>query len=549
MKAKLIQLGLVALILAALTGCGVIPYTKDANKEMAQPGQVEYSQASFMLRDARFVKTAKAHLDCSPKKHKDVLVLLALSGGGSRSALFSALSMYEMQDLRLNDSNLLSEVDLISAVSGGALPAAYYAISEDPPGSDVRNECLHAYSGRKWDKNTVIELMTKDYRDRGLANWISPGNFLLYWFTTYNRSDIMAETLDNNLFTTVPSDKSIQFGNLNPARPNLVINATLANKDPTGGYAFGQPFTFTDEDFGRIGSSLDDYKLSRAVMASAAFPGAFNFMTLRNYRTSNGEKRYVHVFDGGNSDNLGLTSIKREIWLLYHDGNLAQYRKIVVILVDAYTASIGVDTNETDPRHWYDYVVDTNIITATDSLLARNRAEQLNEFETKYIFPYGRTEWEETSDPNIRQRRKQQASIACQRFFSWEGSEDAQKSCENTDWDDLNNKVGKRLTFKHVGFQDVTDPDLRAQLNSIATDFTLSDNIDPQTGLTAAQAIECAVPTLVGSGTLSTCGGKYRMSPEVSKRWETLLNEIQGAPAIPCPGNHLFTAQTTCPSE
>ncbi len=549
MKAKLIQLGLVALILAALTGCGVIPYERDLNKEMTQPEQSSHSQASFMLRGDHLVKTANAPVDCSPKKQRDVLVLLALSGGGSRSSLFSALSMYEMQSMKLNDSNLLSEVDLISAVSGGALPAAYYAISDDQPGSDLPRECPRTYSGRKWDKRTVIELMTKDYRDRGLANWIWPSNFLLYWFTTYNRSDIMAETLDSNLFTTLPSGRSIRFGDLNPARPNLVINATLASKDSSGEYSFGQPFTFTDEDFGRIGSSLSDYKLSRAVMASAAFPGAFNFMTLRNYRTPKGTKKYVHVFDGGNSDNLGLTSIKREIWLLYRSGELVQYRKIVVILVDAYTSSIGVDTNVTDPRHWYDYVVDTNIVTATDSLLARNRAEQLNEFETRYIFPYGRTEWEETSDPNMRQRRKQQASIACQRFFSWEGSDEAQKSCENTDWDDINGNVAKRLIFAHVGFQDVTDPDMRAQLNSIATDFTLSDNTDPKTGLTAAKAIECAVPTLVGSGTIATCGGKYRMSPEVAKRWKALLDEIQGAPAIPCPGSPLLTAQTTCPHE
>jgi hypothetical protein len=267
MKTKLIQIAVVA-ILVTLAGCGLIPYKESTNTAL-RAGQAQASpqpappppapqtmprqpQASFALRDARYVQTAGGETDCSPKKHKDVLVMLALSGGGSRASLLAALSMYEMQGISLGDSNLLSEVDLISSVSGGSLPAAYYAISEDPPVADERPECSRAESGRIWDKPTVTELMTKDYRDRGLMNLIAPGNFLLYWFTTYNRSDIMAETFDSNLYTAEPSGKSLTFADLNPARPNLVLNATLASQDAAGEYAFGQPFTFTTEDFDRL---------------------------------------------------------------------------------------------------------------------------------------------------------------------------------------------------------------------------------------------------------------------------------------------------------
>src|SRR2546425_7415806 len=48
---------------------------------------------------------------------------LALSGGGSRSANFSAAVMLELQRL-----GILEQVDVISAVSGGALTAAYYGL-------------------------------------------------------------------------------------------------------------------------------------------------------------------------------------------------------------------------------------------------------------------------------------------------------------------------------------------------------------------------------------------------------------------------------------
>ena len=48
---------------------------------------------------------------------------LALSGGGSRSAVFGAAVLKELDRV-----GILRQVDVLSAVSGGALPAAYYAL-------------------------------------------------------------------------------------------------------------------------------------------------------------------------------------------------------------------------------------------------------------------------------------------------------------------------------------------------------------------------------------------------------------------------------------
>ncbi len=98
-------------------------------------------------------------------------------------------------------------------------------------------------------------------------------------------------------------------------------------------------------------------------------------MTFKDFR-SVGEKKYKHVFDGGNSDNLGLTSVKDII-----DANDDRYERVVIILIDAYTKSKGVKSTKSDGRGFLDYGVDLNFIDATDSLLTANREEKLRRFE------------------------------------------------------------------------------------------------------------------------------------------------------------------------
>ena len=52
-------------------------------------------------------------------------VALAISGGGSRAANFGAAAMLELQQ-----RGLLEQVDVISGVSGGTLPAVYYGLGD-----------------------------------------------------------------------------------------------------------------------------------------------------------------------------------------------------------------------------------------------------------------------------------------------------------------------------------------------------------------------------------------------------------------------------------
>ncbi len=400
------------LIAIVLGGCSRFAYYNLP----ADPSQPATRRATFNIQDDR--------------GEKDVLVLLALSGGGSRSAYFSSAVMLRLQQV-FPDLDLLQEVDVISAVSGGSLPAAYYAISRDhtiridgglPPGlrahpklhydpatrvlsltdtltpmevgtvraafTDLHD--LHRFerlvrqqtvaSNRIWDTKTVKALMGRNYIGRWVGNWFWPENILRYWFTAYDRSDIMAQTFADNLYDVRYTGRDLTFNNINPERPYLILNATNATEkvapdDP----AFGALFTFTDEDFRtKANSDISSYLVSRGVATSSAFPGLFNSMTLRNYLGH--RKQYLHLFDGGNADNLGLTSLKRII-LDVRVNPPQRYRKIVVVLVDAFVRSKGMSRDRADGRcPFFCYVADLNAVDAVASLLGANRAGVLQDF-------------------------------------------------------------------------------------------------------------------------------------------------------------------------
>jgi predicted acylesterase/phospholipase RssA len=114
------------------------------------------------------VSRATLHVT-SERGRDDALVVLAFSGGGSRAAYWSASTMLQLQKVFL-DIDILCEVDVISSVSGGSLPAAYYGISTDTT-APCREPALSKGHGHKWDEKTVKELMTRNYINRWFGNW------------------------------------------------------------------------------------------------------------------------------------------------------------------------------------------------------------------------------------------------------------------------------------------------------------------------------------------------------------------------------------------
>jgi len=67
---------------------------------------------------------------------RDLLVGVALSGGGSRAALFAEAGLEALAQIRMADGNsLLTRIDNLSSVSGGSLSGIYYALKK--PGRSV----------------------------------------------------------------------------------------------------------------------------------------------------------------------------------------------------------------------------------------------------------------------------------------------------------------------------------------------------------------------------------------------------------------------------
>ncbi len=202
---------------------------------------------------------------------------LAISGGGSRAAVFGGAVMRELQQV-----GLLGWVDVISAVSGGALPATLFAL-------DGRN-------GVTWD-DQVVERLAGDFQGALLGRLLTPSNWPRLWLTGYSRWDAFLELLDERLF------HGATFDNLNPQRPRLLLNATNA--------VTGAPVVLSREGGPEWGLSLDRMSLSQAVYASAAYPGTLPPLTLAVNQGVGGERvtTAVTLYDGGVADNLGISTL------------------------------------------------------------------------------------------------------------------------------------------------------------------------------------------------------------------------------------------------
>jgi NTE family protein len=281
---------------------------------------------------------------------ESALVLIALSGGGKRSAAFGFGVLRGMQDIVVRpdgrDSSLLDEIDMLAGVSGGAFPAAYFGLHGNKSFATFPDAFL--------------------YPDIEAYVW---GTFLLPWNWDWlfnplvGTNDRMTQVYDRLMFHGATFADFYRRG-----RPQISINATDIN--------FGSPFGFLPQAFDVICSDLSSLPIARAVAASNGLPVLFSPVTLRNYRGPNcplpspqpprsqeaqndlrtqallenldryadGEQTpWIHLLDGGISDNLALRVLLNDILLLdLHTDRFAAgllpLRRILVISVDGQSA-------------------------------------------------------------------------------------------------------------------------------------------------------------------------------------------------------------------
>ena len=240
-------------------------------------------------------------------------VFLAFSGGGTRAAALAYGVMQALQDTSVGDGSgpqtLLEEVDTISGVSGGSFPAAYYGLFGDRIFEEFEPRFLrrNIQGGIVW---------------RTLAPW----NLVALMTPWLSRSDIAKGIYHDSVF------EQATFQTLTDAKgPMIFINATDLSS--------GERFTFVQGQFDIICADLQALPIAYAVAASSAVPMLLSPISMRNnagtcgletpewletalsaprdhprrYRLARSiaelgdpEKPFLHLVDGGISDNLGL---------------------------------------------------------------------------------------------------------------------------------------------------------------------------------------------------------------------------------------------------
>lgn len=187
----------------------------------------------------------------------DIFVVLAFSGGGTRSAAFAYGLLEALRDTKVSihgrPRRLLDEVDIITSVSGGSYTAAYYGLFGEKIFADFETAFLK--------RDVQGELTSLLVNPIALASLASPG---------VNRSDVAAAWLGDHIF------ENKTFADMtSPSGPFVIVNASDINS--------GMTFSFIQQQFDFLCSRIDDFPVARAVMASSAVPGYFAPIGLRNY--------------------------------------------------------------------------------------------------------------------------------------------------------------------------------------------------------------------------------------------------------------------------
>jgi len=285
-------------------------------------------------------------------------VVLAFSGGGTRSAAFSYGLLEKLRDTRVTidgeSRSLLSEVDVISSVSGGSYTAAYYGLFGDRIFDDFEQVFLHA-----------------DIQGALFSLLYNPVNLVSLSSADFNTGDMVANWLGDNVFDNA-TFADMSKGEL----PYVILNASDLNT--------GITFSFIQQQFDFLCSNINGYPVADAVMASSAVPVVFGPMALKNwpdgceqkqrlwnswvqpslqsdsifsrrYQVARSLERYYHpdrmpfvrLVDGGVTDNLGIRGSiispiahygnVREMKGAFQADDLEKIKRVLVVVVNAQT--------------------------------------------------------------------------------------------------------------------------------------------------------------------------------------------------------------------
>jgi NTE family protein len=187
----------------------------------------------------------------------DTSLYLAFSGGGTRAAALAYGVMEGLRETVIESEDgtrtMLEEVDVLSGVSGGSFPAAYYGLFDD--------RIFEEFEPRFLRRNI-----------QGAIIWraLIPWNTVALLTPWYSRSDIAKGIYHKSVF------EEATFQTLSDAKgPAIYINATDLSS--------GERFMFTQGQFDLICSDIQPLPIAYAVAASSAVPMLLSPINLRNH--------------------------------------------------------------------------------------------------------------------------------------------------------------------------------------------------------------------------------------------------------------------------
>jgi patatin-like phospholipase len=293
----------------------------------------------------------------------DLLLGVALSGGGSRAALFAEAGLEALAELRTADGvSVINKIAHVSSVSGGSLSATYYMLKK--PGRDV--PVLNADGSLSEAYRAFFEQYRTELSQDFETSLIWRQLLSFRWLNSALAARTLAEILGERLYGRA------NIGDLAAREkagdtPGLIINTTLYNNGrrlaitPLPAEAFDYDF-FADlerslEQRGRVMEpapyARERWKLLRpmtpaevhmdpcalllsgSATASASFAPFIGPITMK----IGDEEAYWHVGDGGLYENSGVESLL----LLYLKQLQAKHAKRALIIAfdSSFPFSVG----------------------------------------------------------------------------------------------------------------------------------------------------------------------------------------------------------------
>jgi NTE family protein len=299
--------------------------------------------------------------------------------------------------------SLLYEIDVIRAVSGGSFTALAYglygenlmspcgslikAVESLPPEGSVQDrrkpfrpaypESLKRDCAQNPDRSLFEwQFLKHDVQNALILRFVNPMNWARLAFTNIGRSDLAAGYYDDILFQNATYHDLVEAESPpQKPRPRILVSATEATS--------GARIVFGQDAFASWCSDLNKMSLARSAAASSAFPVWLSPITIENFagsctfgideylrsayelqgnaelpararsrvkeiqRIEKAEQRgpvirYLHLVDGGVTDNLGVRSILENLEVQTNSENglrgpFKDAKKLAVIIVNAGT--------------------------------------------------------------------------------------------------------------------------------------------------------------------------------------------------------------------